>query len=259
LFQPHQSAKMPQMRLKDIIILKNDSITLELEENPNKYTLSFLSLVIHCNKFNSMLEALEEELVHTKRNYSYKDLRKEGVRDLFNWVKNTIEGYTASFDLPHDFIWQFFTLIYFHSFRDLDDVGSANIIYAATPSEISEILESTEEKAAQNIGALILFNQVSKEQLHKYIDDEWKRIHKDMEWLPVFPTDGSNFKDIYITDDIYVSHMEGKSFTEISEELIQNYPQSDYIYDDTWIRNKLSRYKKRIDEFNKKYPPEDEF
>lgn len=247
------------MRLSDITILKADHFPFIPEKKPNKYTLSFLSLVIHSKKFNSLLEDLEEELIYTKRNYSYKDLRKEGVMDLFNWVKNTIQGYTTSFGLPHDFLWQIFILVYFHSFRDFDEVDPANIHYAATPAEISEILRDAEEEATQNIGALIFFNKVTKEQLHQYIDNEWESINKDMDWLPIFPTDGSNFKDFYITDDIYVLDKSGKTFDEIIEHLSNKYPNNAYTFDESWIRNKLSRYKKRIEEFDKKCPPEDEF
>jgi hypothetical protein len=248
------------MKLSDITILKADHLPAAVEPKPNKLTLSFLSLLIHSQKFKFLLEDLEDELVHTKRNYTYKALynNKKEVMDLFNWVKSTIKGYTVTFGLPHEFEWQFFTLVYFHCFRDFDEVSPANLYYASTPAEISEILHDTEEDASQNFGALIFFNRVTKEQLHKYIDDDWEKINEEMEWLPNFPTDGSNFKDFYITDDIYILNMSGKSFKEISEYLTEKYPNNEYTFDELWIRNKLSRYKKRIEEFDKKHPPEDE-
>ena len=85
------------MKLSDITILNAQDPLFTPKTTPNKLTLSFLSLVIHSKKINHMCEDLEDEVIHTKTNYSYKNLRDKGVMDLYNWVKDTIKGYTASF------------------------------------------------------------------------------------------------------------------------------------------------------------------
>ena len=239
------------MKLGDITILSSDLPPFEVMKKPSPLTLSFLSSIIHSSHFNEEMERFYEETASFYPNFKSEGLYSKFAFELYKQCKPDLEFIVQFYDLPSIFTYQFFILFCFHLFIDLSLYEDLALEFVPTPSDLSEIVKCAEQDE-ENVSAIVLNSKVTKKALHDFIDNNWKEIDNGMEqYLPIFPR-LDKFTNIGVSDDIYTLHKEGKTIKEIADILCEKYPDDDYFLDEGWIKNKLSRYKKRTKNYAQK-------
>lgn len=242
------------MKLSEVTILRRETYPFEVEKSPSKSTLSFLSSLIHSKYLNEEIE--DSRLTSQGADMSPKKLTMQMVSAYEDAHLDDLRHITRVYELPESFSLQFALLLGFHMFIDLFPSSDFNLYYLENSAEILERMREIEKDELQNIGAIMLEHRVTKEQLIDYINGNWDEISEQMEALPNYPR-MDKFTNIALSEEIYNLHLQGKPVSKIADILSKKYPDNELLWDEGWIKNKLSRYQKRIKELDSKYPQAD--
>ena len=99
--------------------------------------------------------------------------------------------------------------------------------------------------------AIFINEQLSKRQLINWVDGSWEYMKKEMADLPQIPHSKSQVLDISKEiSDLRLKN--GKKFTEISNLLVDKYPEDGRVYDESWVKETYIRYQERLGNFLKR-------
>lgn len=170
--------------------------------------------------------------------FSTDELEKKMEKDL--------ERLTAHYS-PSIFASQFFMLIAFNAFQNIRPYEP--FLFMTTNEDILDEVQK-HQKHKEPIGALLVYKQVTKNQLIKWIEDNWNIIKDLMQELPKVSFPKSTMLDISkeIAD---LRDKQDKLFREIAGVLTDKYPDDLRVTDETWVKETYRRYKKRLRAFTK--------
>ena len=136
-------------------------------------------------------------------------------------------------------------LIAFNAFRNI--YTQLPFLFMATKEDILDEVE----KSKDSIGALLIYEQTSKNQLIKWIEDNWSIIKDLMQDLPKVSYQKSTILDISkeIAD---LRDKKNMTYKEISNHLYEKYPDDERVTDEVWVKETYKRYKDRVQAFTKK-------
>lgn len=171
-----------------------------------------------------------------KAGFSTHELEKKMEKDL--------ERLTTRYSPPSNFDTQFFMLIAFNAFQNIRP--QEPFLFMTTNEDILDEVQ----KSKESIGALLVYKQVTKNQLIKWIENNWKVIKDLMQELPTVTFPKSTMLDISkeIAD---LRDREEKKFWEIADYLINKYPDDPRVTDESWVKETYRRYKNRLRAFTK--------
>lgn len=249
------------MKLSDITIFKPYSRPYIVERNPSALTISLLSSIIRSPYFLEELKNIRENNPISPNGRPASSLKITDEPSLYEFIEWELKYPLNYFGLPMSFKKSFYLLIVFNSFIDIDKVNYPDIVYLENVAEISEATNEAEERL-EPFSAITFGHKITKQQAHKWIDNNWNDINESMDRsLPAFTFENGKFTNIELSDEILNLSLSGKSTEEISEILFKKYPNNENVLDDGWIKNKLSRYKILIDRNTEKLsdlrPPEE--
>ena len=190
--------------------------------------------------------AVTKYMEKAKKEVKKDELKGAGfsTKALKEKMKKALERLTAHYSSPSHFDTQFFMLIAFNAFQNI--TPHEPFLFMTTNEDILEEVQ----KSKKLIGALLVYEQVSKNQLIKWIENNWKVIKDLMQELPKISFPKSTVLDISkeIAD---LRDRERKKFWEIADHLINKYPDDPRVTDESWVKETYRRYKKRLRAFTK--------
>lgn len=183
----------------------------------------------------------EDTLKHRKNEAGFS------THELKEKMKKNLEQLTAHYSSPSHFDTQFFMLIAFNAFQNI--TLHEPFLFMTTNEDILDEVQK-HQKHKEPIGALFVYEQVTKNQLTKWVDDNWKIIKDLMQELPKVSFPKSTVLDISkeIAD---LRDREKKKFWEIADYLINKYPDDPRVTDESWVKETYRRYKNRLRAFTK--------
>lgn len=190
--------------------------------------------------------AIKKYLEKVKKEVKKDDLTgaEFSTHELEKKMEKALEGLTTHYNLPSDFGTQFFMLIAFNAFQNI--APHEPFLFMATKDDIHDEVQKNKEP----IGALLVYEQVTKNQLIKWVEDNWKIIKDLMQGLPKVSYQKSTMLEISkeIAD---LRDKKSMLFREISEDLMTKYPDDIRVTDETWVKETYRRYKYRLRAFTK--------
>jgi len=252
------------MLISDITLISS-GFSPGLVEKPNKNTTNLLSILLNSKYFNDfvhiflskhdieikdtkpIIEAIQDEMHNIGENDYYDNYEKftnKWKEDLQDQGIKEIEEIVSNLGLPINFEFDIYLLLKYRAFRELEHYPL--IRYHPTKWHLKVHLEKDVVTRKEYSG--ITFNhQVSKKELHKWIDENWRYLKSSMElYLPVSPIITTDFKDIEVSSEIYSLYSEGKKPSEILIILSKKYEDNIDIYDTLsleFIKNKIRRFR----------------
>jgi hypothetical protein len=240
------------MKLEDITIIDFDFPPYPIADKPSNLTMAFLSSIIHSPYFKSELKYFREEYLISDQGLSIDHLRKTFQPDLYEFMKWELKYLLFYYDLSFQFMRSLYFLIVFNAFVDITEDNFSSILYLENPSDVSKVTSEPEEPI-ETFSAILFYHKMSKNQLLSWLEINWDKIYKSMDYyLPSLPADGNKFENIEISDKILALSKKKYPIKKICDLLSKEYPENENVIDEGWVKNKLSRYKKRIDYISKK-------
>ena len=186
--------------------------------------------------------------------YMRKRAQEDGLKgagfsthELEKKMEKDLERLTTHYSRPSQFDTQFFMLIAFNAFQNI--IPYEPFLFMTTNEDILDEVQK-HQKDKEPIGALLVYEQVTKNQLIKWIEDNWKIIKDLMQELPKVSFPKSTVLDISkeIAD---LRDRERKKFWEIADYLTNKYPDDPRVTDESWVKETYRRYKNRLRAFTK--------
>lgn len=241
------------MKSDNIKIISTEKFIFEEAKEPTENTRNFLSAILQDSYFIEELKNLREDYPYNP-NVSITDLNilkeNHSLSDLYEHMKVDLTGLVAYFHLPHPFVFNFMLLIKFNMFINL--LEEPYIDFKSSPSELSKLLEFAEDQWF-NVMAITIESKCTKEDLHKWIDENWEYISPEIKELPEIPKFKKGYKNMEIGQEIHKLKKEGKNIEEIMDSLSIKYPDRDEVNDKGWVTTALSRYNRWLSRFSNQF------
>ncbi|MBI2196125.1 hypothetical protein HYU45_00770 [Candidatus Daviesbacteria bacterium] len=191
---------------------------------------------------------LKKYKARKENNSKYSNHKEEfSIHAFMKQMENDLDRLATYYNLPSHFDTQFFLLIAFNALRDIRP--QPFLFMTTNRMTIRDLLEAV-PKSKEPIGALIVYEQVTKNQLTKWIENNWKILKDLMQELPKVSFPKSTMLDISkeIAD---LRDRKHKLFREIASDLTDKYPDDMRVTDETWVKETYRRYKNRLRAFTK--------
>lgn len=230
----------------EVLFAPEDKVAEVIDKNKGKLDTFYSSL----NKTERLaFEAYLKKYKARKESSSKHRNHKEefSIYEFMKQMENDLERLTTHYNLPSHFYSQFFLLIAFNAFRNIRP--HPFLFMTTNIMTIGDLLDAV-PKSKEPIGALLVYEQVTKNQLIKWVKDNWKIIKDLMQELPAVTFPKSTMLDISkeIAD---LRDREKKKFWEIADYLINKYPDDPRVTDESWVKETYRRYKNRLRAFTK--------
>lgn len=230
----------------EVIFAPEDNTAEVIDKNKVKLDTFYSSL----NKTERLaFEAYLKKYKARKESSSKHRNHKEefSIHEFMKRMENDLDRLATYYNLPSHFSSQFFLLVAFNAFRDIRP--HPFLFMTTNRMTIGDLLNAV-PKSKEPIGALLVYEQVTKNQLTKWIEDNWKILKDLMQELPKVSFPKSTVLDISkeIAD---LRDREQKKFWEIADYLINKYPDDPRVTDESWVKETYRRYKKRLRAFTK--------
>ena len=241
------------MKISDVTIFEfevnsDDDAWIE-SENPSEWTIKFLTGIYPTNYFQKHIAVYREFLGLPKDGLSENVTQKEiallhsdywrkmyEIHFLFDFLGYPLRS-MQGFNL--------YLLTYYNVMFDVPDDTEPIIPKVDAVVEVDEPWlpgNPLPDYSPKNL-TLVISRKMSVSKLKQWITNNKESLEKELDQLPESFEHGT--EEITLTFEMYELHEQGKKPKEISAQLSDKYPDHDYIYDEAWISNKLSRYKKR--------------
>ncbi len=231
----------PQEKLSEVI----DRRKIKLDKFVNSLPQAEQKAINHY--FIKQKQEVENEDDETFLKNLKNKKHKEGfsIRETQREMESDLARLTQHYNLPSDFRKQFFMLIAFNAFQNI--YTQLPFLFMATKVDILDEVQ----KSKDPIGALLIYEQTSKNQLIKWIEDNWSIIKDLMQDLPIVSHQKSTILDISkeIAD---LREKKSMTYKEISNYLYEKYPDDERVTDEVWVKETYKRYKDRVQAFTKK-------
>lgn len=222
---------------EDVIFAPDDEVGKEVEKRKGKLDAFIRSLTkTQQGAIRSFFEK-EESDKENKNGFSIRELEKKMEQDL--------ERLTAHYELRSDFESQFFMIIAFNAFQNIEPTPP--FLFMASKEDIVDEVQ----KSKESIGALLVYEKTTKNQLVKWIEGFWPIIEGEMEKLPAVTYQKSTLLDISKEIADLREHKK-MLFREIANHLTDKYPHDKRVTDETWVKETYKRYKDRLKAFTKR-------
>lgn len=174
-----------------------------------------------------------------------KEQKGFSTRKLQKSMQADLKRLVAHYKLTSNFESQFFMLIAFNAFQNI--IPFDPFLFMETKEDILDEIQKSKEP----IGALLIYEQVTKNQLIKWIEDNWNIIKDHMQELPKTTFQKSTILDISkeIAD---LRDKQSMTYPDIADYLAKKYPDDQRVKDESWIKATYKRYKNRLQAFSHK-------
>ena len=231
-------------RSDEVIFAPKDKLLEVIAKRKDKLDTFYSSLTkaerLAIEKYFKKNKAQEDSLKHRKNEEGFSTYALEEK------MKKALQRLTAHYS-PSIFASQFFMLIAFNAFQNIRPRDP--FLFMTTNEDILDEVQK-HQKDKEPIGALLVYEQVTKNQLTRWIEDNWKILKDLMQELPKVSFPKSTVLDISkeIAD---LRDKKRKKFWEIADHLIDKYPDDPRVTDESWVKETYRRYKNRLRAFTK--------
>lgn len=243
------------MKLEDITFLNSDYPIFKHTVSPSKVTLSLLTSLFNLSDFVEELDAIIDEYgIREPHDISELDTNFKNVSAWYKFMRDSFDPIMLQFNLPEVYRYRFFLLVQFHVFIDIPEDAESGFIYIENVGEIARYIKELEDAPEQS-GAIMISNVCSKKELINWINANWDEMQKYMkDELPVRPKAGKVYKNIAIAQEAYELKKTNKSYEEISDILMEKYPENQAVCDPVLLKTIVSRHINRVKKFSLNFP-----
>lgn len=235
--------KYPNLETKIFLdkLLNDPYFQEEAKRIRNKYQIPVNGFPIE--KLNSSIEENMDDVSIVKR--AKTDPRYPDLYTLYDLMVSDLRKLCNHYHLDLNFELSFFYLIVSNVFPQIEE-NYKNIMISSDKKQVNEWFKSRNDRGA----AVLISNKITKEELHKWIDDKWdNQKYNSLKDLINFLPESikkTKYKNYDIAKEIFDLNNKGKRIDEIINILSVKYQEDDRLSDKEWIKVTLSRYKKMI-------------
>lgn len=228
--------------------------------DPSSKTISFLTKLLNDDYFQNKVIDLRKKYIIPKNGYNVKllerykqpnlewiDPPKNGTYDiklLEEKMKNDIVKMVKFYNLDKAYNFLFFLLITHNAFIEVESKDTAAIDF----SEINEDTQNLVKAYKDPIGGILIFNDITKAQLKKWIDENWetnKHLLTFRQKLARIPREKGTYKNAVLDSEIADLKINRNDYKQIADILSNKYPANENILDAGWLKMRYSRYKNK--------------
>ncbi len=246
--------------MKKIIYTKN----FTKAKSVSSITKNILSVVLNNENFIRLFRNKKQQIFIDWNSKKHKFTKKKILQekeDLGGDLKSFFISLAEAYSLPREFAFHLYILAKYNAFPNISDKDFPLLKFVLYENEIKKVLdknrivsdqfkyEGKKYKVAQDVGALLFYNSITKKELLAWIDKNWDEIKPKINKLPKTPFKAWGFQDVELTEEIY-KLSNNHTLKEVCDILTEKYKNHDEIVDkvssESWVKTKLKRYKKHI-------------